>query len=650
MNESFFQYNNLIINEILNFATSAYDLFFLSGNYDSLKSETIEKATIELEKNNLIFRHFCFENSLIDDFLLNFYDKLKDFSIANQISLKKYVSANFKEKVSHYFKEISKNCIIIIENFEKIENNQDIITFLTHLASYDNIKIIISTTNKVENIFNFGGIKIAHYQIAPLNKEDFKSKLAILTQTMDSELKEKFFDITNGHELYLNMSIKYCLNTGALLCESFEKFLISKIISLTPSNYLEFFKNLCILSCPVGIDFIQEYQLGNTAFIEYLTKNYLLSTYKNEVYVKDYLKQYAFSLFSAQEKNISCTRLIKAFEQEITKSPKDRLIRLSRESMRNEIKRFSLMRPKVQTQTDKSALFFNLGVNSELKPKSALGEKLRKIKEKKNQTEQATKETKEMLIAKKLKEINQNSLVDLNKNENRKFIIELINSAREFNKKYDYRKSLEQLLRAQCIDKDNEFKIELCILIAQDYFALSEYENTQKYYNEARICAQETKDSRKSEIDYYIACLNKSLFKFKEAKDQFRKIAIHDDNSIKYRSLASLELAEIAQNEGNLKEAIQEYQNALALSMGKDKTIVCSAYYKLALLYDENGDNENASYYYKKNFQTSSNRRENKYYSISLCNLAMISKENSIYDKALQYLKMALSFDSEIDD
>ncbi|MBR1616707.1 tetratricopeptide repeat protein, partial [bacterium] len=177
-----------------------------------------------------------------------------------------------------------------------------------------------------------------------------------------------------------------------------------------------------------------------------------------------------------------------------------------------------------------------------------------------------------------------------------------------------------------------------------------EYENTQKYYNEARICAQETKDSRKSEIDYYIACLNKSLFKFKEAKDQFRKIAIHDDNSIKYRSLASLELAEIAQNEGNLKEAIQEYQNALALSMGKDKTIVCSAYYKLALLYDENGDNENASYYYKKNFQTSSNRRENKYYSISLCNLAMISKENSIYDKALQYLKMALSFDSEIDD
>ena len=60
----------------------------------------IEKAIKEFEKDNLIFRQFCFQNSVIDDFLLNFYDGLRDFSLAEKISLKKFVTDNFKEKIN----------------------------------------------------------------------------------------------------------------------------------------------------------------------------------------------------------------------------------------------------------------------------------------------------------------------------------------------------------------------------------------------------------------------------------------------------------------------------------------------------------------------------------------------------------------------
>ena len=121
MTQGFFQFNNSIINEIRIFASSSFDLLFMSGPKGSAKSETIEKMIPELKEDYLIFQHFCFENSVIDDFLLNFYDALRNFSMLQKISLKKFENGNFKEKVSHYFKTIDTNCVIIVENFETKE-------------------------------------------------------------------------------------------------------------------------------------------------------------------------------------------------------------------------------------------------------------------------------------------------------------------------------------------------------------------------------------------------------------------------------------------------------------------------------------------------------------------------------------------------
>jgi len=86
MTQGFFQFNSSIINEILNFCTSTFDLLFVSGPKGCAKSETVELALKELEQETLIFRHFCFKNSLINDFLLNFYDDFRKFSMSSKIS------------------------------------------------------------------------------------------------------------------------------------------------------------------------------------------------------------------------------------------------------------------------------------------------------------------------------------------------------------------------------------------------------------------------------------------------------------------------------------------------------------------------------------------------------------------------------------
>jgi tetratricopeptide (TPR) repeat protein len=84
--------------------------------------------------------------------------------------------------------------------------------------------------------------------------------------------------------------------------------------------------------------------------------------------------------------------------------------------------------------------------------------------------------------------------------------------------------------------------------------------------------------------------------------------------------------------------------------MGKDKSLVCKCYYKLAVLYDEHQDYDNAILNYQKNYITSSESKDNKCYSVCLTNLALIFSEQGKYKDASEYLKLALIYDSEVND
>lgn len=654
MTQGLFQFNTSIINEIINFTTSLDDLFFLSGPKGSSKSETIEKVMPELKKRNLIFRHFCFENSVINDFLLNFYDKLKEYSLSGKVSLKKFTTSDFKEKVSHYFKSIDANCIVIIENFEKIEKNSEIADFLSHLAKYMNVKLIIVSRN-TNNIFH--DIKTRTYKLEQISEEDFKSKLTVLTQPLSEEIKNDFYNITQGLELYLNMSIKYCANTGVTIAElmnefkrksdNFESFIVSKFITLTPSNYRDFFQILSMLSHPVSPEFIENYKIGNISYIDYLSKNFLISKFDTEVYVKDYFRDYIKDNITVQEKCNYYKKLSAIYEEELTKSPKDRLLRLSRESIRKEIELFTTLTPLINSKYQKNISY--IGISSfnvsdeKIKQKNVISEKLKRIKERK---EQISKDD----ILKKQQNHTVVSSLNSDKEATRMQIVNLINDARELSRQYQYKMSNDKLLSALDIDCENEFKIELCLLIAKNYELLNENQNAEKFYKEALETASATYDIRLSEIQYNLASLNKKLYKINISQEQFKVIAADETAPAKYRAMASIELGEINEIQNNFKGAVQHYENALSLSIGVNKELTCKAYFRLANIYDEHGDIENAIKYYKKNYTTSSEHNQNQYYSISLTNLASIYTEQAKQQEASEFLKLALLYDSEVND
>ena len=661
--QGFFQFNNTIINEISNFATSACDVLLIRGPKGSGKSETIRKVLPELAKTNLIFQHFCFENSVIDDFLLNFYDSFKSFTNLNKISLKKYSAENFEDRIKHYFKIINQDCIIIVENFENIAENNEIIDFLAYLTNFKNIRIIAISRKDAPNPFKTRKVITQELEIEQISKKDFKSKFAILAETTDDEMKEKFYNFTGGLELYLNMVVKYCTITGCSIKDlineyerkkvaiysNFEEFIVSKFYSLTPSTYLKLLKALCTISHPVSKRFIEEYKFGTSSYVNYLLKNFLISSFDDMVYVKDYFKQYILKLFSIQEKVSYYKNLANIYENELQKSPKDRLIRLSRESIRKEAQRANSLVPSINPNEESKNAFKYIGNNSwhdeNLRQKSKLTEKLNKIKERKNFLSKNKQNT---FIPHKPTDENLRN-VGL-KEEDRRFIISLINSSREYAANYDYDSAISELKRAQETDTEFEFAIEILSLIGKYHESLNEFDSAQKSYNEALNYALENNDSRKTEIKFRIAVCNKNLYKNELSKKMFYEIASNENNSDNYRSKALIEAGEIEQASANNEDAIKCYGTALSISLGKNKELVCKAYYRLAVLYDEMGDYEEALKYYKKNTVTSSEYSDNKYYSASLTNSALILYEQNELKDALVNLKLALQFDSERND
>lgn len=662
MTQGFFQFNNSIINEIRNFAISTFDLLFVSGPKGSAKSETVEKIIPELEENNLIFQHFCFENSVIDDFLLNFYDALRNFSTIQKFPFKKFVSDNFKEKVSHYFKTIDANCIIVVENFEKVDTNVEIIDFLSHLATYANVKIVIITRDGEKNLFRFKKIRIKNLEIKEIEKDDFKSKLSILSEPMSLDVKEKFYEITSGLELYLKMSVKYCQTANTTIADliseyerknisshiSFEEFLVVKFISLVPSIYKSLLKTLASISHPVSLDFLNVYKLGNNSHVEYLAKNFLASRFKKEYYIKDYFRQYIVKSFSIQERVTYYKNLVEIYENELTKSPKDRLLRLSREAIRKEIEDLKIKIPSIN-QNEKDSKIPYLGISAsawkdeKTIQKQKLSEKLNKIKERRNflTTERTPIEKFDREIIKQNRE---------EREKNKRFIIDLINSSRDYAKNYNYNDALVELKRAQEADFENEFQIEILILIAKNNVALNRTSLAFEYYHNALDIAKENRDSRVCEIEFLIGLLEKSTFKIEDAKNRFSSIVNNKNNPNSFIAKASVELGEIEEANSNIEEAAKCYEKALNISLGKDKALACKCYYKLGVLYDEHQDYKNAILNYQKNYITSSESKDNKYYSVCLTNLALILSEQGKYKDASEYLKLALIYDSEAND
>ncbi len=667
METSDFQFSNEIIDKINNFYNSTDELLLLCGFSGCAKSEILNKTLENVDENTLIFRHLCFEYTTIDDFLLNFYDSFRKYTLEKKVSLKKSIGESFKNKVSFYFKNIDKKCIIAVDNFELVDDNIEILSFLYHIASFENTKLILISKENNVYFFTDQGLPTQIIEITPDTKENFEEKIKNEYIEIDEKTLDKLYELTEGHRLYLRMVLRYSKITGLSISEllaefekrgnNFSDFIILKLISLVPSVYFGFLKNLSSINHSVSIDFIEHYNLGDIKQIEYLEKNYLISKYENDIILRNYFKQYFMNTLSIQEKHEIFSRLVQIYEEELSKSPRERLLRLSRESIRKQIEVLRKNIPPLGKQTNVSKSNFSYislsqeGSNpwfnkKEMDKKQKYLNKKRELQNKKITPKRAYLSEEDALMLKEYRR----KKYEQEQTETETFdFLEEFKRADELEQNYQFAQANEILSGLKSKTDDTQTKIEILEHLAHNSEKLNNFENALNYYTQAsslHLLADDFEKYFKTVLE--IANLYKNLYRFTSAKDEYLKITNSDkisDNQLK--STAYIGLGDIYESENSISEALKCYKLAEDFAQKENTTSLCEIYYKTAILYDDMQDFNNAVEYYLKNINTSDNSAQNLWFSQSCINLGLIySYQNDIH-QAKRYISSALEKDRE---
>ena len=673
MNTPDLQFNKDIINKIKNFYNSNDELLLLSGFSGCAKTEVLNLSLEEIKDTTLVFIAQCFDECSIDDFLLNFYDSFRNFALQKKVALKKSLGDSFAQKVSFYFKNSDKNSIIVVDNYELVSNNQEILNFLSHIAKFENAKVVLVSRNKEISFFEKQNIKIQKIEIHPHTKEIFKQKLESDGQFLNDENLEEFYNLTQGYELYLKMALRYSKITGVkiedLLFEfgkkkiNFFDFIISKVISLVPTIYYPILQNLSALNHVVSIDFIEHHHLGEVKQIEYLKRNLLVSEINGKIALKSYFKEYFISTLSIQEKFKIFKDFISIFEDELAKSPRDRYLRLSRESIRKQIEILDKNTPKLSKTVkveQKNFSYMSLaqeGLNPWIE---ALGDKKSSIFKKR-----------EPAIKKKSEVVRQNTLSDedkaiLKQYRKQKFEQEQSKQLKQwqidFNSafkmalghedEYQYSKANEIFAKLLEQAQNEATRIDILEHLAKNCEKLKEFENVLEYYSQiaAHYFAKQNWHS------YYDAILKsgqlyQNLYRFNSARDEYLKIInsfVEIDNLTK--ALACLGLGDILESENYLDKALGFYHQAQDLIKGEDVKLEAEISFKTALIYDDMQNFDKAIEFYIKNIETTKNTSQNKWLSQSYTNCGLIYAYQNDSKNAIKYLKLAIETDESEDN
>ncbi len=664
MDENFTKFNSSILNKIEGFINSQsglpkVDILYMAGFQGCGKSEIVNKAMEKLDEDTLLFRHLCFENSVIDDFLLGFYDTLRYYSISKKINLKKGLSDNFAQKVSFYFKNLEKKSLIVIDNFDVISTNSEIMDFLAHLGKYENVKLILISRFLNTEFFEEKGLNFEVIEIPVNDYFTFKLKTEDALKVFDDNDIDEFYNATKGYELYLKMALRYIITVNSTLKEfmedykkrnlEFEDFLISKVVSLVPPVYVPFLQNMACLNHSVKIAFIEHYGLGDVSLINYLNRKMLISKFDDEIYLKDYLKQYFLSNLSIGERVDNYKNLIKIYENELSKSPKERLLRLSRESIRKQIEFVKTKIPSINSPQSFAGSTFSYLKQSQNTPMPWFSklEQLRKNGFQGIHKETEQNEPAEPLLGEEILSEEERALVEKfrkdKKEAAKKQVIqglqakvnkEILAEAENFEQNFDFTSAI-QVLKAYLetvSDKKQDGNLkEIYIKLAKNYIKINDFENALKNYDFAKeICKTYSDITGTIDIKLLEADLYKKLYRLEKAKNTLNEaVNLSKENDKTGAAKGCLALGEIYEMENNFKEALEHYKTALnfAKKEGGDRVLLSEIYYRTAVLYDDGQNPEKALEYYKKSVENSDIEGSSGFLSASYANMGMIYNE-----------------------
>ena len=108
------------IEKIINFFQSPAPFMLVNGFMGTGKIMVVNQALSFLNEDVISLKYNCFETTILDDILLEFFDNFKRLTAQNIIQIPKAKTENFTQKINAYFESIQKPVVIVINSFEQI--------------------------------------------------------------------------------------------------------------------------------------------------------------------------------------------------------------------------------------------------------------------------------------------------------------------------------------------------------------------------------------------------------------------------------------------------------------------------------------------------------------------------------------------------
>lgn len=657
------------IEKIYEFYKSNINLLYVNGFLGTGKAEIVDYSTAFLSPETIILKYNCFNSTILDDILLEFFTEFKVLSAQNIISEPKVKTENFTQKINSYFSQIEKPFVIIFDSFEAIleENRQEILDFIFHLNSIPKIKIIIIGRTFESKYFQ--DIKIERISISAFEENILEKYLKAEKIRFSTPALEEFYKYTRGYYFFTKLSIKLMKSENLSLTDfltkakesflTFSNFLGKQSLALVPATERNLFWFLSIIRHPISVELLKELKFYDEDKINFLIENLIVVKDQSQIYVQDYLKEQVDETIAPNISQKIRQYIIDLYLTQLPLKPLERNICISRQTMRKEIeyhKFFLPKRPKTieNTPTDINYLSYSKVFDFGDKTKTEEQDE-KKVEDKKPTTPQID------LTQRKNISINIENLPFQNKPQPAKTNLEqfkgeaeqeeilslkeILELTKQAEARYNYPKVIDLYKKALFLKNESEYQSTLPLIytrLAYAYQKIADYENALKYYSLVQNIYESTQNSAKiNYIKYNTAKIFYETYKIEKAKELFLETAQSKESSVSLIVKSYLQLANIEEGLSNPEKAFELYKFAVTSADETiDKETLCELYFKYALTLDDKNDIKTAIEFYNKCIESSDNYQINKFLSPSYSNIATLYLERNDTENAIKnYLK-----------
>lgn len=660
--------NEKQIGQICEFLQSDNNLLIVNGFKGTGKSAMVDFVSTYFAENVLTLRYNCLETTILDDMLLNFFEAFRYYTNQGKIIPPRIKTENFTQKIDSYFHAIVKPVVIILNSYDVIlkNNKPEIDNFIKHLLKLHNVKIIITSRTliaesfeDIENISRVSTIAIAQ----PI----FEKYLRVNGIKNIGPLSNELYKHSKGYFNLINLAVKIMklrqlslvdfLGSFAKSYMSFSEFISREALSLVDPVSAHLFRLLTVMRIPIHLNLLKSLHLFNPERVFFFVTNSILSVDGEFLYLQESFRDIIEHQIPENVMVKLHSACIDLYNTQLPLKPLERDLRLSRQTMRNEIEYHTLFIPKRPTLNlqDVRIIDVNPVVEAPIEVSAAPTVENAAVKE----------ETKEEKINKISFIIDDEAVLDgiadsingfitdkIQRNELEEQSVnvgltQLLNLAKQEEVKYNYKNAILLYQKALLKNDDENFYRFLPVIyikLAEAYKHLSQWYEALESYTQAQDFYFNVSDMTKVwEMKLEMASIYYIMYKHDNARFILNELYNNDKLPKELRIKVNLALAKLTDN---LDEEYRYYKQSIdLLEAGTDKAVAAELYYKFAGTNDEMGNTKSAVIYYRKCIQLDSNPHRNKYLSMALANMAELYDEAGSSEHAVKYYNESIKID-----